>query len=209
MLQESVQSEKYCFVQKLAETQSPIMFGMNYIERYLYSLPEYRLELQRRNFVEIYSYNGLLATRKIIGMRRELFHIRTPPSVSEFCFQDSERPHEKLLPPCRVVHKMNSKVEVWGNTVASMFLSCTEPGFCQHCWYHVPCGRVAEFDGETVLCRVCGDKASGFHYGVHACEGCKVYTCIYYNYEHLTCITMNLPIVLSLWCSLHWERERK
>lgn len=31
-----------------------------------------------------------------------------------------------------------------------------------------------EFDGDTVLCRVCGDKASGFHYGVHACEGCKV-----------------------------------
>ena len=31
-----------------------------------------------------------------------------------------------------------------------------------------------EFDGHTVLCRVCGDRASGFHYGVHACEGCKV-----------------------------------
>ncbi|PSN38588.1 hypothetical protein C0J52_26013 [Blattella germanica] len=31
-----------------------------------------------------------------------------------------------------------------------------------------------EFDGTTVLCRVCGDKASGFHYGVHSCEGCKI-----------------------------------
>lgn len=26
----------------------------------------------------------------------------------------------------------------------------------------------------NVECRVCADKASGFHYGVHACEGCKV-----------------------------------
>merc|ERR1719412_2807779 len=31
-----------------------------------------------------------------------------------------------------------------------------------------------EFDGnDCVLCRVCGNKASGFHYGVHSCEGCK------------------------------------
>lgn len=26
----------------------------------------------------------------------------------------------------------------------------------------------------SLECRVCSDRASGFHYGVHACEGCKV-----------------------------------
>lgn len=26
----------------------------------------------------------------------------------------------------------------------------------------------------TLECRVCADRASGYHYGVHACEGCKV-----------------------------------
>lgn len=28
-------------------------------------------------------------------------------------------------------------------------------------------------DGH-ILCKICGDKASGFHYGVFSCEGCKV-----------------------------------
>jgi len=42
--------------------------GSTLIEKYIYSLPEYRLhERQRRNFIEIHSFNGLLATRKVIG----------------------------------------------------------------------------------------------------------------------------------------------
>nr|XP_033785846.1 nuclear receptor subfamily 1 group D member 2 isoform X2 [Geotrypetes seraphini] len=34
-------------------------------------------------------------------------------------------------------------------------------------------GPVTKFNGIMLLCKVCGDVASGFHYGVHACEGCK------------------------------------
>ncbi|KAG8442922.1 hypothetical protein GDO86_011655 [Hymenochirus boettgeri] len=34
-------------------------------------------------------------------------------------------------------------------------------------------GCTSRISGMILLCKVCGDVASGFHYGVHACEGCK------------------------------------
>ncbi|XP_071203536.1 nuclear receptor subfamily 1 group D member 1-like [Salvelinus alpinus] len=34
-------------------------------------------------------------------------------------------------------------------------------------------GPFTKTGGMVLLCTVCGDIASGFHYGVHACEGCK------------------------------------
>ncbi|TSK77134.1 Nuclear receptor subfamily 1 group D member 1 [Bagarius yarrelli] len=42
--------------------------------------------------------------------------------------------------------------------------------------YNSPNKSVAsltKLNGMVLLCKVCGDVASGFHYGVHACEGCK------------------------------------
>lgn len=48
-----------------------------------------------------------------------------------------------------------------------------------------------ETGGMVLLCKVCGDIASGFHYGVHACEGCKVRlqmrNCVLCSYVRASC----------------------
>ena len=34
--------------------------------------------------------------------------------------------------------------------------------------------RVSNVAGPLPPCRVCGEQAAGFHYGVNTCEACKV-----------------------------------
>ncbi|KAJ8415926.1 hypothetical protein AAFF_G00404830 [Aldrovandia affinis] len=59
------------------------------------------------------------------------------------------------------------------------------------------CG-ITKINGMVLLCKVCGDVASGFHYGVHACEGCKGFfrRSIQQNIQYKKCMkNENCPIM--------------
>ncbi|XP_028325849.1 nuclear receptor subfamily 1 group D member 2a [Gouania willdenowi] len=59
---------------------------------------------------------------------------------------------------------------------------------------------ITKINGMVLLCKVCGDVASGFHYGVHACEGCKGFfrRSIQQNIQYKKCVKMENCIIVRI-----------
>uniref|UniRef100_A0A8C7MMK7 Nuclear receptor subfamily 1, group D, member 2a n=1 Tax=Oncorhynchus kisutch TaxID=8019 RepID=A0A8C7MMK7_ONCKI len=58
----------------------------------------------------------------------------------------------------------------------------------------------SKINGMVLLCKVCGDVASGFHYGVHACEGCKGFfrRSIQHSIRYKKCLKMENCTVIRI-----------
>nr|XP_046181731.1 nuclear receptor subfamily 1 group D member 2b [Oncorhynchus gorbuscha] len=81
-------------------------------------------------------------------------------SDSNDCYNSSHLPHNSSH-ICRQGNVVDTPL-----TTAGLPLAHTTAKTSAKC-------SITKINGLVLLCKVCGDIASGFHYGVHACEGCK------------------------------------
>ena len=80
---------------------------------------------------------------------------------------------------------------------------CNVDGFLNHISeYMLPATNKKDdhrgmVDKTKMICMVCTDKASGVHYGVLACEGCKVSKCPRCS-NHMSCCYFCKDIIINI-----------
>nr|XP_033804830.1 nuclear receptor subfamily 1 group D member 1-like [Geotrypetes seraphini] len=87
-----------------------------------------------------------------------------PPSSTGFVIQDSRSSGcgEDVFPP--------SSSYIFGGSPSSLQVALDSGNRISP---SKTSSNTSKLNGMVLLCKVCGYVASGFHYGVHACEGCN------------------------------------
>ncbi|XP_066554883.1 nuclear receptor subfamily 1 group D member 1 [Amia ocellicauda] len=120
----------------------------------------------RTSPVSLYSESSNSSFQSLaMSLSQPSFGSSFPPSPSGSLSQDSSR----LYPGSS---GSGSGEEGGSSSSGGSPLGCDE-GSSSRSSPSKACASLTKLNGMVLLCKVCGDVASGFHYGVHACEGCK------------------------------------
>ncbi|XP_077583283.1 nuclear receptor subfamily 1 group D member 1-like [Stigmatopora nigra] len=89
------------------------------------------------------------------------------------------------------------------NAPSAQVTTVSSATYCHPTVAKRPCGFTGTFPktgGMVLLCKVCGDIASGFHYGVHACEGCKGFfrRSIQQNIHYKMCVKNENCVIMRM-----------
>ena len=110
-----------------------------------------------------------------------------PPASSEISRIQQPLPQSRTGPPQAGDRRSIDMAELWKGNIEQL------PAHAQPSESYFnnnePTNRMIEEDDQPMICMICEDKATGLHYGIITCEGCKgffkrtvqnkrVYTCV-------------------------------